>query len=330
MEMLRLVLGLSLVTAASIVIAAEFPVSYSVGGHWGTSPAPERDCSSMYMCTSTNKTWLPDGAVQFDSRSGCKALLDKGITRIQFHGDSFMRQIYAGMLITLNGNYVNGSIADTQFARSTGSAECVFHKQFYEKKCGVRQLNHQGLVCDGKILLDPVLTGVENLHSCSSQNGTIILLSFGNYKIGSHAREGVNNATLYSNFFKRTICPHLAERVSPANPINFAAERTCSLWWVSTHARIKAYHEDEYPPIIDRYNRDMRQFYDSRGCGPVSYIDVFNMTAALIDTKAAGEVEAMSYDSVHWGMEVNLIKAQIIINALTQPGYPPRPATTGS
>jgi len=286
------------------------------------SANPTLDCASKYMCTSANRTWLPDNAIPFDHTSACQALLNKGITRIMFHGDSFMRQIYAAMLITLNGNYINGSIADTAYARATGSAECVLHRQFYEKKCGVRQLDHAGKVCGGKLWLDPILAGIDNLHGCSAQNGTVALFSFGNYKIGSQPRQGINNATLYSDYFRRTICPHVMGRINGAHSgINLAAERVCSVWWVSTHARLKAYYADEVSHQIEDYNLGMRQFYDSGGCGPVSYIDVFNMTKGLINSTAIEEVQAMSYDSVHWGMEVNLIKAQIIINALTQSGY---------
>ena len=64
------------------------------------------------------------------------------------------------------------------------------------------------------------------------------------------------------------------------------------------------------------YNLGMRDYFD-RGarCGPVNYVDVYNMTAAL----AAGthhEAEKMTYDLVHWGIEVNLHKAQIVLDAL--------------
>jgi len=70
-----------------------------------------------------------------------------GVTTIFFHGDSYMRQMYAAMLITLNGDYRYGSIKD-----STVSPQCEYHRQFFEKKCGTRDLNHYGVVCGGKVL----------------------------------------------------------------------------------------------------------------------------------------------------------------------------------
>jgi len=60
----------------------------------------------------------------------------------------------------------------------------------------------------------------------------------------------------------------------------------------------------------------MRAFFDSHHCGPINYIDVYNMTLGLQNRTEAVD---MSYDRVHWGMEVNLVKAQIILNALLNP-----------
>lgn len=78
---------------------------------------------------------------------------------------------------------------------------------------------------------------------------------------------------------------------------------------------MKAYYPDEQVHLVHNYNTDMRSFFDSGACGNVNYVDVYNMTRQLA-RKHSSEAEQMTYDGVHWGMEVNLIKAQIIINAL--------------
>ena len=49
----------------------------------------------------------------------------------------------------------------------------------------------------------------------------------------------------------------------------------------------------------------MRSFFDSGGCGAVNYIDVYNMTSALA-LQLPTEAEKLTYDGVHWGMEVGL------------------------
>lgn len=71
--------------------------------------------------------------------------------------------------------------------------------------------------------------------------------------------------------------------------------------------------------MVRAYNLGMRDFFDSQRCGPVGYVDLYNMTAALAEG-ARQEALKMTYDMVHWGIEANLHKAQIILNALLGPG----------
>ena len=59
----------------------------------------------------------------------------------------------------------------------------------------------------------------------------------------------------------------------------------------------------------------MHQFAADRKCDDLNYIDVYNMTESLA-LNHREEAERLTYDQVHWGFEVNLIKAQIILNAL--------------
>ena len=49
----------------------------------------------------------------------------------------------------------------------------------------------------------------------------------------------------------------------------------------------------------------MRAYFDSGGCGAVNYIDVYNMTSALA-LQLPAEAEKLTYDGVHWGMEVSI------------------------
>lgn len=95
-------------------------------------------------------------------------------------------------------------------------------------------------------------------------------------------------------------------------------QRTCSTVWISTHYRLRAIYDDEKPDIVRGYNLGMREYFD-RGarCGPVNYVDVYNMTAALA-SEAHHEATKMTYDMVHWGIEANLHKAQIVLNALVK------------
>jgi hypothetical protein len=255
--------------------------------------------------------WVPNNPKfkWYDNETACDALGSKGINLISFYGDSFLRQIYAALLITLNGDYKYGSLNAASKVET-----CAYHRQFNEKKCGYLELNHIGWVCNKKILLDPLLTGVENLNNCNSKNGTVGLFSFGNHQL-NRGRYGVNNATAYSNFFENSMC----QQVKANKAIDGSFRSPCSFWWVSTHFRRVGYFPDEKEDVVREYNLGMRRFFDSQACGPVHYIDVYNMTSELV-RELPEHSGGMTYDNVHWGMEVNLIKAQIALNAILENG----------
>jgi hypothetical protein len=78
---------------------------------------------------------------------------------------------------------------------------------------------------------------------------------------------------------------------------------------------MKGWFGDEQPEIVKDYNLGMRKFMDDGQCGEVNYVDVYNMTARLV-IDHPDEGSQMTYDNVHWGIEVNLLKAQLIFNAL--------------
>ena len=66
---------------------------------------------------------------------------------------------------------------------------------------------------------------------------------------------------------------------------------------------------------IRHFNVGMRNFFTAGNCGPSHVVDVFNMTDALV-TNLTNEAVGQTYDSFHWKMPINLIKAQILFNEL--------------
>lgn len=292
---------------AYLGLALGSTVSYSSPGHWDVNNRHPELCDK-YMCTSGKKSFIPNDPdfVYYDNNTACAKLIEKGISLITFYGDSYQRQLYAGLLITLKGDYQYGSLAD-----HSKNPTCEYHKQFYEKKCGVLQLNHYGSVCGGKILLDPLLTGIDNLNGCLGRKGALLIWSFGNHRLGPN-RYGVNNATAYSKHFGDGVCKDIHKN---AEEIDGSYDKPCSIWWASTHFRRIGWFPDEKEDVVKDYNVGMRHFFDSKSCGNVNYVDMYNMTMALVK-EAPEEAEHMTYDSVHWGLEVNLVKAQILLNAI--------------
>lgn len=279
-----------------------YPSIYSPGGKWAYAKDPELLCGKRFLCTPSNLTWVSEDPadVLYDSDGACDALIDAGITRIDFHGDSYMRQIYAAVLITLNGNYVNGSIADTPYAQKNGAKECTYHKQFAEKMCGIRSLNHGPEVCGGKVVLDPLLNGLETLKQCKGggKSTGIALFSWGNYKVGPQIfdRHGVNNATAYGQFFEDSkLCPNIRHYDNITLEAHGMTTRSCDVFWLSTHYRLMHHFTDEQVSAVKNYNERMRDWVTSKACGLVNYVDVYNMTAVLA-TDHTSEARLMSYD----------------------------------
>lgn len=249
-----------------VVVAVECRISFSLLGNWTQVNETSRECL-LHMCTPSKPyAWISSDPFKlYDSRLGCEKLIEKGISRIFFHGDSYMRQIYSSMLITLSGNYHNGSLIE-------GSPEhCYGKRQFNEKTCGTRQLNKDGTVCGGLVYLDLQMRGLDDLNSCVEGEKRVFLWSFGNHKLTRYGRYGVNNATAFSELFLRNPCPLIREHKN----------NNCSIWWVSTHYRMRPYFEDEVPEVIRGYNEGMRSFFESEACGNVNYIDVYNSTQQL-------------------------------------------------
>ena len=52
-----------------------------MSSEWSSPTESERYCS-RFMCTSSNKTWIPSYSFNntYDEKSGCDALINAGIT----------------------------------------------------------------------------------------------------------------------------------------------------------------------------------------------------------------------------------------------------------
>jgi hypothetical protein len=149
-------------------------------------------------------------------------------------------------------------------------------------------------------------------------SGTVMLWSIGNHRIGHAGRAGINDAAVVQQSTENNICPIMkgkTDQYSGSIGTGTGSNERCSLWWVSTHYRIAAVFADEVPDQVFKYNLAMRDFFDDKKCGNVNYIDVYNMTARL-SLEHAAEADLLSHDKAHWGFEVNLVKAKIIISAL--------------
>ena len=329
--------------------------SYSVAGKWSDVSQSESLNSilrNQHMLVMGNKTWTDEHGNPFplyNPEVACEALKRKDIETIYFYGDSYMRQIYAAVLITLNGNYRNGSISTSDWSLRHGGAGCVYAKQFNEKHCGMQQLEEDPVLCNGKLKLHHMHNGgywINEANGCRhrrhNETKAINVFSTGNHKLvsGGNGRIGVNSAPEHIKLFSAGggmgFCGQLLKELDDIDKgIGVDMSAGCSNWWMSTHRRIKAHYFDETGNYTRAYNQGMREFFDSGGCGLYNYVDVYNMTQSLVETFTLDDTSeenkqkaySVSYDLVHYGMEINMIKAQILLDAWIK-GMPDIPVRT--
>ena len=303
--------------------------SYAPVGSW-VDIGKNSLCKDHFQCVLGHYTWMAKGGRFYNASDACHALISRGIESIYFFGDSYMRQIYAATLISLNGNYRNGSLSRGVDGDGIG---CSFREQFNEKRCGVHQLQRDGKVCNKKLHLHFMQQDMMKLDVCinrrdSPPGSAVVLFSQGNHHLvtGNGGRVGVNDPKLHANMYEKLFCPQLRAHANNVEKNQLDELSSCSFWWMSTHQRIIGWFDDEKPNIISNFNHGMRHFFESGKCGDFNYIDVFNMTQSLITgfTLDATSEEnkqkslSVSYDYVHFGMEVNLMKAQALLNGLVQ------------
>lgn len=306
-------------------------------GVWSRSENPELECRELHLCTHLNETFYLEGAEGnnekspfFDNKKGCALLEKEGIHKIYFAGDSYMRHIYQAFMITLSGDYEQGSVpAHIREHVKYQKSDCAFQRQFVMKNCSDEDRFRPTSVCPensgGPVEMIPYKEfyyTMENLNHCRDDaEGTVTLWSGGNHPIG-RGRHTVNNYETYQWKYNETVCADnrkMSPQLKGAGPAGSFKQR-CSLWWISTHYRLAAHFKEEIPLRIIEFNEYMRMFMeDGRDCGNVNYVDVYNMTEMLA-VNVTHDAKHLSYDSVHWSMEVNLMKVQLILHAFAGAG----------
>jgi hypothetical protein len=241
-------------------------------------------CHERHLCTPSYRRWLTNSPLYFE-KDACGVLTKKGIKRICMTGDSYMRHMYQAFIMTVTGNY-----RDSPLIRSDKT--CEYHMLFSEKNCSIRLLQKKSICNDSIIVFSKRLPD-------KRKAGDLILFSEGNHPL--HGRmDTVNNASAYINHYLSG--NNLCSITGPPSIIS----------WVSTHSRTAPLYDSESPTRVRLYNEQMKNFVLSGRCGKIEYIDVYNMTNDLLLNFEA-DAAYMTFDKAHWGMEVNLVKAQMLL-----------------
>lgn len=285
---------------------------YSHTGEW--IKGSKDQCNNYHLCTyKNNLTWVENRNPMNELNRSvlspsllCDRLTNKGIKRISFNGDSYMRNLFHSFVIFMSNEYERSVYRNHL-------EDCTFHRDTLNCSVGFPLSFTSANICDKKIKINVKVSHHKHffdLSECNPENGTIVVFSYGNHAF--QQREGVNDPQMHIRYYQQNHCSRLKKYLGSGR--GDIGEK-CSVWWMSTHQRFSYLYKDEKPEKIDHFNRKMRDFFQSGQCGPINYIDVFNMTQKLVDNHLK-EAYKMTYDGMHWGTNVNLIKLQILFRAL--------------
>ena len=316
-------IALCLMLAAAGTEAENSTSTSVLSGNWHESTNVTRDCLEQYRCTSSNFTFSfagPNGsAFAYSTETACEELLKVGVRDMAVHGDSYGRHIYQALGLLLSGNYYNGSSAMPQ---------CFLHKQFSVDKCRIHEVKPAMFVCGGQILLHLHTRDFLDPGPCSKSGG-IVILTEGAHSPGypGKGRVGVHNSSAFIHHYLNTLCPKLKAlptfSSSPEGGASWynSTQRLppCSMFWVSRHYRMRAGALDERDEVLRAFNAGMEAFFrvNASACPGVRLVDTYSMTAELANRHEV-DAKQLTYDSNHWGMEINLVKAQLIVRAIAK------------
>ena len=87
------------VAAAALLLLA---LAVPAAGVWMVAQDTDRLCGGLNLCTAKNYTWghLP---MHYDKEEACSLLTRKGVRTMHLYGDSFLRHVYIGLVLTLTG-----------------------------------------------------------------------------------------------------------------------------------------------------------------------------------------------------------------------------------
>ena len=271
------------------------PLALCNNGKWQLADYPET-CAESYLCSPSGLTWPVHE--KWNSHRSCMLFAHANITKLMFWGDSYIRHIFMAAVLMISDNYKNGALYNKD------DRKFFYRRQFAsEKKQGVLSGYE---ACNGTLSMT---FGMGKVPSTCHPNH-LQLWSEGNHPVWWDYvnRWGVNNHTDYINKFLTPyygLCNKFLSKVE-----------SCNLYWVSTHHRYSVVFPDETPEKVKAFNLGMREFFEDKRCGnKTGYIDVYNMTESLM-LNHYSEATLMTEDFMHWGMEVNLLKIQIIMHTL--------------
>jgi hypothetical protein len=216
------------------------------------------------------------------------------------------------MTLLLSGDYQKGAL------RPNHDLLCEYDGQFEEKTCRL-QLSFSGSVCNQAVSLAHKYAAWPTITKQESDRYDYIIWGAGNHPVNLNyeTRYGVLNASIVGSDKLKPTCEVLSDAA------------VSKIFWLDNHVRFDSVylpdkvHKDESFEHAYQYHVDMPNELLKQCRMPSSrIISSWNATLDLV-TNLKSDAENMTYDQVHWGMSVNLLKAEQIIHAIKESMVPP-------
>lgn len=127
----------------------------------------------------------------------------------------------------------------------------------------------------------------------------------------------MNDAAVVEEEVFRPVCRDSGIPWLPVGTNTTEAQQAPRLFWQVPHTRLSGLnYTDQTMDVVRRYAKaSVHSIRRQCGAGVVP-IDVQNFTEALVKD-LPDEAGRMTWDGCHWGRAVNLVKAQMILQAIT-------------
>jgi len=234
----------------------------------------------------------PAGVKSIPFTKPCHALAGKSIL---FVGDSFERHAYVAFVLWLSNNTNTGAL------KPQHDTKCEGNGQFEEKVCR-NQLAFQRHVCGVSIALKYGAWPRPSVADLRQYDH--IIWGGGNHPVdGDYVkRKGVNDAQTVNNLILRPTCAGDFRRWSQ------------KIIWLQPHRQLDPHYGLQCRAQVGRYNTEMPNFL-LKTCGIDKIVSVWNATDSLVGHHKR-EASYMTWDGMHWGMRVNMLKAYKVFDAM--------------
>lgn len=239
----------------------------------------------------------------FTQSSACESM-SRGISSVTFVGDSLVRHFFSAMVILLTNDPLHGALKFTTPANMRDI--CKGDSQFVDSICHVhtamtwRDIMDNPNFCDGWARFQ-----ISYVKAYKVETAGLALLAIKKLlnKVGSVVLMGIG---IHNNFNASAVIQFYLE---PAvRLVSTSKNGWPHLIWLSTHSMgpLKPinYHKDQGNPAILSFNNHLSDYCNLHN---ITLFDTFNMTMGV-----------HSFDGTHFGVGVNTMKVQILLNYLEE------------